>query len=263
MKRIPLLLIAALLLAAFLRLYRLDSLPVSLFGDEIDVGFHSLSLWQTGKSYTGQFLPTYISSVAESRAPLLMYVTAPFVGILGTSNFVVRLAPALFGILGVLVLFYLVKVSFAKEKRAALIAGLSSLFLAVSFWHLHYSRAAFESSLLLFLLILGFTGVIGYLSTGERKFAFLWPALALAFYTYSTATVFAPLLLAITLFIYKDKIKLERKVLSPLLITLVLLIPIVFQIFGGHAGDRFKSISIFGDRTVTDAVELSRTQPWD
>jgi len=70
-----------LVVALFLRTYRLDYLE--LFGDELDVGYQSYSLVTTGRDYKGNFLPTYIHSFSEWRAPGLMYVMMPFISIFG------------------------------------------------------------------------------------------------------------------------------------------------------------------------------------
>jgi 4-amino-4-deoxy-L-arabinose transferase-like glycosyltransferase len=241
----------------------LDQVPISLFGDEIDVGYHALSLWTTGRDYMGNYLPGYIQSLSEYRAPLLMYLSAPAVGLLGPSTFSVRLVPAIFGILGVVTIYWFSLVLFSQSKKSvSLIAGFAALLLAGSFWHLHYSRAAFEVSLLLFLLLVGFTGLVGYLKTGISRYLWLLPALALSFYTYSTAAVFVPLLGAATLLIYSKQIKLNSKIIAPLLLTAIIMLPISYQIVFGQAGGRFELISIFADKEVTESVEVSRTLPW-
>ncbi len=45
LKNKPLILI--LLIASFLRLFKLTQVPVSLFGDELDVGYHAYSILKT------------------------------------------------------------------------------------------------------------------------------------------------------------------------------------------------------------------------
>ena len=90
-------LILIFVLAVILRIVALDRNPISLFGDELDVGYHAYSLLKTGKDYTGHFLPTYIQSLNEARAPLQMYLTIPFVAFFGLNEWGVRLPPALFG----------------------------------------------------------------------------------------------------------------------------------------------------------------------
>ena len=138
-----------LLFAFGLRICRLNQLE--LFGDELDVGYHAYSLWTTGRDYLGQKMPFYIHSFSEWRAPLLMYLTAPFVGVLGLNHWGVRLPPLILGIFNIL-LFYLLVKDLTKDENVGLI---TALILAITPWHIHYSRAAFEVTLLLFLILLG------------------------------------------------------------------------------------------------------------
>jgi len=179
-----LVLISILALASILRIWGLDKVPPELFGDELDVGYHAYSLLHTGRDYYGQLLPTYIHSFSEWRAPLLMYVTVPFIAIFGLNEYGVRLPEAFLGILSVLLLYLLVDKTL-KDKRVALF---SALLLAISPWHLQYSRAAFEISLLLTLLL---SGTLSFLN-GLKNWKWLIVSavlFGLTFYTYSTANV--------------------------------------------------------------------------
>jgi 4-amino-4-deoxy-L-arabinose transferase-like glycosyltransferase len=256
-KKLPVWLILILLLASFLRLWQLDLVPPSLFGDELDVGYHAYSLLKTGKDYSGQFLPTYIRSLAEWRAPLFIYSVAPFIKILGLNELGVRASAVFFGVLGIFFLYLLVKEIF-NDQRLALLAA---LLLAVCPWHLHYSRAAFEVTLLLSL----FLGGILLLFKGLKKPAFLLPAavlLALTPYTYSTANLFLPLLLFSFLLIFRKQIfKLDKKwILVSLLTALIILTPFIYDLISGQAGDRFTKISIFSDESLINEINFRRNQ---
>ena len=149
MKKSKIWLVLIFSLAFFLRFYRLDHLE--LFGDELDVGYQAYSLLKTGRDYMGQKLPFYIHSFAEWRAPLLMYATAPFVGIFGLNEWGVRLPPVVFGLLDIFLLYCLVKLLTKNEKLALI----SAFILTVIPWHIHYSRTAFEATLLLALMLGG------------------------------------------------------------------------------------------------------------
>ena len=248
------LLFLVLFLASFLRLYNLPLL--SLFGDEVDVGYHAYSLLQTGKDYMGQFLPSYIHSLAEWRAPLLMYASIPSILIFSLTEWGVRITPAFFGILNVLLVFLLVRTIF-KDSRWAL---LSALLLAINPWHLHYSRAAFEVTLLLSLFL---AGVYFFIKGIKNNWYFLPSAivLALTLYTYSTANVFLILLGLSLIVIYRKELSfvIKRKQIWISLIAFVLiLIPIFGQLFSGRAGERFGLISVFSDQETIEEVHLLR-----
>ncbi len=99
--------IILIVLSFLIRVWRLDNL--SLFGDEIDVGYQAYSLLKTRHDYRGYFLPFYTESLSESRAPLLIYLTIPFIKIFGLTTFGVRLLPVLAGVISIFFLYKLVK----------------------------------------------------------------------------------------------------------------------------------------------------------
>lgn len=245
-----------ILLGSILRIYDLSNLPISLFGDEVDVGYHAWSLITTLKDYTGHFLPTYIQSLSESRAPLLMYFVAPFVGILGPSAFSVRLPVAILGIINILQIYFLGRSLFPKTN----VPILSAFLLAIMPWHVHYSRAAFEVTLLLTLILAG----IQLFISGQKRplYFFLSPLFfILSLYTYSTATLYSPLVFLLLLWIYKPKIDFKKSIPYLILYSFILF-PLAFSLISGRASNRFSQISIFNDRTILDSVVLRRTTPW-
>lgn len=263
----PLFTLAILLFAAWIRLNNLSHLPISLFGDEVDVGYHAWSLATTLRDYRGHLLPTYIQSLAEWRAPLLMYVTAPFVGILGPSPFSVRLPVALLGIFNIYLIYLLTNKLFRPDSHSdpkdvykPNLGHLVALILAITPWHIHYSRAAFESTLLLSELLLG---TYLFLKSKQKPLLLYLSPLPflLSLYTYSTANVFSPLLFLSLLLIYRPKIDI-RKLLPFGAVYFVILAPIAYQILAGPAAGRFQGISIFSDPKVTESVVLERTAFW-
>ena len=80
-----------IILAVFLRVWKVDKVPVSLFGDELDVGYQAYSILKTGRDYNGNFMPLHFQSMAEWRTPLYLYSCVPTVFIFGISPLGVRL----------------------------------------------------------------------------------------------------------------------------------------------------------------------------
>lgn len=254
-------LILILLLAGVLRIVGLNKVPPELFGDEVDVGYQAYSILTTGKDYSGNFLPFYIESFSEWRAPLLMYVNAPFVGIFGLNEWGVRLPSALLGIATVYLIYWLGKKIFNSE-----VVGLVGAFaIAISPWHLQYSRAAFEASLLLFLLLLATVFAIKGLE-GKTKRTLYWLIsvilFSLTFYTYNTANIFVPLLALGFAWVWKKEILgLGRtKQVAILLTTIVFILPIVWNILFGFAALRFSHFSVFSDKDIVDQINQRRTE---
>jgi 4-amino-4-deoxy-L-arabinose transferase-like glycosyltransferase len=255
MMRNKLILILILLLSLFLRTWGLNKVPPELFGDELDVGYHAYSILKTGRDYYGQLLPSYIHSFSEWRAPLMMYVTAPFVGVFGLNEWGVRLPSAFFGVVTVYLLYLLVKKTL-EDERLALI---SSFLLAISPWHLQYSRAAFEASLLL-ALILG--GTLSFIKSFEKPKLIYFSAVffSLTFYTYSTANAFTPLFIAVLVLVYWNELKKTNKLLIIKSIGLfsVLIIPILYQLIFGFAAERYSNFSVFNDEEITTEINMKR-----
>src|SRR5688572_17828475 len=259
------LLIVIVAVASFLRLWKLSEVPVSLFGDELDVGYQAYSILKTGKDYYGNFMPIHFHSIAEWRAPLYLYSSVPTVAIFGISPLGVRLPAAIFGILGVIAIYLLIKEildfsQFSDQNNA--IALLTAATLAISPWHIQYSRAGFEVTELLFFLLIGlwlFFKTISKTNRESEKGNWLW--LSVIFFTltpliYSTAKLFTLLLLIFLFLVYrKELLSISKKYLfKSVLAGLVLGLPIAYStIFGGGA-QRFDYIGIFTDPTMESEV---------
>lgn len=256
------LLIGIIILASVLRLWMLSKNPVSLFGDELDLGYQAYSILKTGKDYYGNFLPIHFHSIAEWRTPLYLYSAVPSVAIFGITPFGVRLPAAIFGILSVWIIYLTVKeiLSFGQEavKRHPR-ALLAAFLLAVSPWHIQYSRAGFEATQLLLFLLLGLLFFFKSFKSGK----WLWIS-ALSFsltpWVYSTAKLFTPLLL-VFLFVFwrKEIFKISKKYLVYAVIAFIIVGgPIAVNTVYGGGTQRFSYISVFSDPTTEPEVGADR-----
>ncbi|OGM75724.1 hypothetical protein A2382_00535 [Candidatus Woesebacteria bacterium RIFOXYB1_FULL_38_16] len=243
------------IIAAILRLWQLDRVPASMFGDELDVGYQAFSILKTGRDYYGNFMPLHFHSLAEWRTPLYLYTTVPFVAIFGISPWGVRLPAALFGIFSIIAMFYLVR-EISKNGKLAL---WTSFVMAISPWHIQYSRAGFEVTQLLFFLILGI--YLFFKALGRPNL--LWVSvvsLLLAPWTYSTAKVFVPLLM-LFLFVlyYKDIFKMPKKsILVALLAAVVVGGPMAWDVLFGGGAQRFGYIGVFSNPVTEHEVGVGR-----
>jgi 4-amino-4-deoxy-L-arabinose transferase-like glycosyltransferase len=252
------LLLGILIIAAFLRLWKIDQVPVSLFGDELDVGYHAYSILKTGKDYSGNPWPLHFQSLAEYRTPLFLYSVVPSVAIFGISPLGVRLPAAIFGLLGILALYFLVKELTGKQS----IALVSAAILTFSPWHIQYSRAAFEVTQLLFFLLVGLYFFFKSLAAGKQG-KWLWVStvcFALTPWIYSTAKFFTPLLLLFLVVVYRKEIfKLSRKQLIWSIIALVVVAgPMLYSTLFGGGAQRFGYISVFTNPSVEHEVGVAR-----
>lgn len=255
------LLIAIIVLASFLRLWNLHQVPVSLFGDELDVGYQAYSVLKTGKDYSGNFLPLNFQSLAEWRTPLYLYSSVPTVALFGISPLGVRLPAAIFGILGVIALYFLIK-EISKNNWWAL-AG--SFFLAISPWHIQYSRAAFEVTELLFFVLIGLYFFFRALRS-EGKYLWLSGTfLILTPWIYSTAKFFTPFLLAFLFLAFRKEILSfsKKQLISTVIIMTVLGLPVAYSTLFGGGTQRFGYISVFTDPTVAPEIGVDRLRDSD
>ena len=239
------------LLALSVRFYQLSQAPV--FNDELDVGNQAYSLLKTAKDYSGNFLPTYIQSFEENRAPLLMYISIPAIKLFGLNIFSLKLTSI---VLSFLVAFYFYKTVSLFNKSIAPIA--TSLLLLTPYFT-HYNRNAFEVTLLLFLTVSATFYYLKYCQNHTNINLYLSVILfGLTFYTYNTSNVFTPLLVIYLLISNKQILKkINIKTLSiAILLAILLLSPIIGQIKSGQASARFSQISIFADgQTLKEIIE--------
>ncbi|OGM73693.1 hypothetical protein A3H19_06500 [Candidatus Woesebacteria bacterium RIFCSPLOWO2_12_FULL_39_9] len=262
-KKINLYLLITLLLAGLLRIWKLNKVPVSLFADELDVGYQAYSIIHTGRDYFGNLLPLHFHSYADFRAPFYIYSAIPTVAISGISAWGVRLPAAIFGTLGVLGIYLLVEEILKIEKFKAIngrkLAFVSALVLTFSPWHIQYSRAAFEVTELLFFYLIGFYFFFKFL----RSRKYLW-ASVLSFsitpWIYSTAKLFTSLIFIFLFLAWrKDLIKLSmRQKLNTIIIAGVLWLPLLYANLFGGASFRFNYISIFTNPTTPGEVQNLR-----
>lgn len=255
LRRPSFLILVILVFALFLRIWQLDKVPVSLFGDELDVGYQAYSILKTGKDYSGNFIPMHFRSLAEWRTPLYIYSAVPTVGLFGISPLGVRLPAAIFGILSVWMIYLLVK----KITNNKTIGLLSALFLAISPWHLQYSRAGFEVTEMLFFYIAG----IYFLLKGLKIAKWLIVAvicLGITPWIYSTAKLFMPLTMIAILLIWWKEIKITpRKYLLGSIVTFILIVgPFAFNTLFGGGAQRIEGISIFNDATIVPKIGFER-----
>lgn len=240
--RTKVLLTVILLISAFLRFYQLTSLP-ALNADEAAIGYNAYSLIQTGKDEHGNPWPIHFRSFNDYKPGLYFYIVMPFVAILGLGELAVRLPGALFGVASVLMVFLLVKELFKNERLALL----SSFLLAVSPWHLHFSRGGWEVNVATFFITAGVWAFLRGLR--ERKWFYLAAlSFVAALYTYHAARVVAPLLgLGLVLLYRKELFKDIKKVVFPAFAGVLLLIPLVFDFLGPAGISRAAGVGLFAD----------------
>lgn len=250
-KKILLILIIAL--AAFLRLYKVDSYP-ALNADEAAIGYNAFSLLETGKDEHANPWPIHFQSFNDYKPGLYVYLVMPYVKILGLNEWSVRLPNVLLGISCVYLIYLLAKELSSKEEallpvKSDLFAISAAFLLAISPWHIHFSRGGWEVNTATFLITLGFYLLLKYLN-GKSVFALSFSVLsfALSLYTYHAARIVAPLLLlGIVIFYWLDVKRHVKKLMVAALIGLILIFPLVRDLTKGEMVSRAAGVGLFAD----------------
>ena len=253
MKKILLLLIV--LMSLFLRFYRLDSYP-ALNADEAAIGYNAYSLIQTGRDEHGNPWPIHFQSFNDYKPGLYFYLVIPFVKSLGLNEWAVRIPGAVLGVATVLVLYFLVKEIFDDEKLALM----SSFFLAISPWHIHFSRGGWEVNSATFFITTGVLFLIRAVKNPKiYNLAFAVLALTLSLYTYHAARVIVPLLVFGLLLTYWKEVRENLKLyLLAGVVGLILIAPLVKDFSKGQMASRAAGVGLFADTGPLARIQEQR-----
>lgn len=153
-KKEIIILVLLTVLGGFLRFFRLGN--NSLWIDEIGQVFVS-----------NKSIPGIISGISYHLSPPLDYILLHVTLLFGKTDFLIRLNSVLFGIFGILAIYYLTKVLFNSE-----LAFVSAILLALSRFHIHYSQEARMYSLFCLLTIVSF--ILLWLFTNRNKRLYLY-----------------------------------------------------------------------------------------
>ena len=77
MKKEHLLIIIVILLASFIRLYKLGSFPIGLYSDEASLGYNAYSLLKTGSDEFGNIWPLTLKSFGDYKPPMSAWLNIP------------------------------------------------------------------------------------------------------------------------------------------------------------------------------------------
>lgn len=234
-------------LAAFLRLYRLGDLP-ALNADEAAIAYNAYSLLKTGKDEFGTSWPLVFTSFNDFKPGVYFYMVLPFVAWLGLTVWAVRLPAVLLSLISVVAMYFLSKRVVGKSfPGREYVALLSSLALAISPWHIHFTRGGWETQVATAILLLGTICLIKGLR--KRQWLLLGILLyGLALYTYHSMRIVAPLL-GITFAVLNWHTLWEKRGWLALsaLTTILISLPLIVQLQSDVGLSRAQGVSIFSD----------------
>lgn len=238
------LLIGIITIAAILRLWQLGSTPPSPDWDEAALGYNAYSVLKTGRDEYGTWFPLSLRSYDDYKPPLYMYLAVPSIALFGLETWAVRLPSALAGILAVLGTFFLVKELYNRN-----LALLAAMLLAISPWHIQFSRIAFEANIGVTINIWAVWAFLKGLH--QRKMlvvsAFLF---GLGLYAYHSERIFVPLLVLLLSFIYrKELLEQKRSVFMALIVGVLTVAPLLTVFLNPTTVTRLRGTSSLADQT--------------
>ncbi|HEX7017958.1 MAG TPA: hypothetical protein VF209_03570 [Patescibacteria group bacterium] len=250
--------VAILLGALFLRLYKVTHLPQ--YWEEVALGYDAYAIAKTGRDHHGHSWPIVaFESFGDWKPSLYFYSIVPFIHLLGLNVLAVRLPSILSGVAivgGVGALAYSVSSpSTIKNKR--ILALIAMTVTALSPWAVMFSRAGWEVNLASALML---WGVVAGLWSQKRVLLLGISALllVLSMYTYHAARIVAPLLgigVVGLYFLNQQPAALFTRLKSvslSALFALLLLSPLIFSLGSQSVRQRFAETSIFNDLSIIE-----------
>lgn len=242
------LLAAITFLAGFVRFYDITKNPPGLNIDEVSFGYSAYSILKTGKDENGVFMPLAFRSTGDYKNPVPVYLLVPSIWAFGLNEWAVRFPMALIGILSIPIFFFFLKFLLKKDW----IALTGALLMAISSWHIYFSRFAYDPLLASFFLILGIWFFLKMLE-GKR----IWGIFSALFFVISmysafTERLFVPFFIFISLLLNRKTVFQHKKIILIFIsVCIVLVAPLIFLSMFGGANTRFGMIFLTQDIEYT------------
>lgn len=175
------LLVFIIVIASFFRLWQLDKIPPGIWPDEAMNTTNAIQALESGK-----FKVFYPEN--HGREGLFINLIALSFAVFGISIWSFKIVPALIGIFTVIGQYFLTKEIFqflSSKIQNTSVALLSAFLLAISFWHVNFSRIDFRAIMVPFVLVWSFYFLFRGIRT-KKLFSFILAGLffGAGFHTY-------------------------------------------------------------------------------
>jgi 4-amino-4-deoxy-L-arabinose transferase-like glycosyltransferase len=195
------------------RLYRIDSIPSSVYWDEASIGYNAYSVLTTGKDEWGETLPLHFRAFGEFKLPVYVYSVVISEFVFGVNTFAVRFPSVIFGTLSVIGLYFLV-LELTKKKPIAL---LSSFLFSITPWFFIFSRTGYEAVAGLAFFIWAIYFLVR--SIDEKKYLLVSTLLfIISAYSYNSFRILTPIVLGLGLLYHISKKQIAVVLLSGLML---------------------------------------------
>lgn len=227
----------------FIRVYRLTTVPPGIDWDEASYGYNSFSILTTGKDEWGKFLPLTFKAFGDSKQPLLVYLTVPFIALFGLNVYSIKMVSIVAGVTSVYLAYLIANKTF-KNKPIAII---TSFLVALSPYGIFYSRLGFDISLWSCLVLAGIYFELSYIENRKTQYwLYALFFLGLSFFSHNAAKILAPVLIALLSIVNGVFAKNTLKKMAPSIILLVTLLVILALQSKQSWNSRLQYVGIFG-----------------
>ena len=236
-------------LAAFLRIYRLDTVPNGLLTDEAMRGYDAYSILHSGADSFGNSFPVFLRGYDDYTPGLYVYLTVPFIAILNLSAMSTRLAAAWIGVFTIALSYQVIR---RPLGQTAALTG--AFLLAISPWHIFLSRTGTEWN----LLALGTTLTIVLAYRGlrhPRSLIAAGIAGGILLYGYAPIKAFLPILLVGYVALYwRQLYRQTRTAFIALLLFIIIAAPIYAFSFTSEGMNRLRIVYEGQNAPVSDTL---------
>lgn len=283
-----------ILVATWLRVADLTSLPPSPYWEEVVNGYDAYSILKTGRDHHGNWLPIVaLESYGDWKPALYAYTIIPFISIFGLSTLAVRLPSVIAGVLIVVGIGIIAqhlaqklmtqKVTEDERKKWRWLPLVAMAIASISPWLIQFSRGGWEVNvavaLIVWGIVFGLTAVSKYAQMKPLSIFGLWLGcgvlLILSMYAYHAARIVAPLIgiSLVDLWIWEYVRQHQKQGFIPsilsfinrykfvgvgvVLVCVALLWPLITNLRSPEVSQRFGETSIFNELKSESISEMS------
>lgn len=259
--RNKLLFLIIVVLAFAIRSIQISNVPPSLNWDEISHGYTAFSILKTGTDEWGRIPFANFRAYGDYPLPLLMYLTIPFVALLGLTEFALRFPHIILGV-GTVISIYFLTYGITKDRNKSLFAMLLA---SIGPWYVFPSRFVLQSNLSVFLLVVAASFFV--FSRRNKLFLSLSALFfGLTLFAYHTTRIFSPVLLVGIMIIYRKEIlqSLKRPNIYhwlPFLIILAFFLPLPFILANPESRARSSEVFLVDQGSINRIIENRLNSP--
>lgn len=220
-----------IVMGILLRLLFIGRFPVGLNCDEASTSYDAYAILNTLCDRNGNILPVYPLAWGSGQSALYMYLSIPFIKLLGLNIFATRLPMVIISSIS-LIVFYKMLDLIDVDKKNKSFNVFALLFFVLNPWHIMKSRWGLDCNILPDMILFSIYFILKFIYEKKEKYFYIgFVLLAVSAYSYIVA-VPGITLFCILLYIYgiKNKIISYKNILITFAIVLLIDWPLILFI---------------------------------